>query len=129
MTNQVAAGARCYELFRLDICANECVGCKAKDSGRRIRVDEIAAVRGDGEDLTCIVTAVPLELADGERLIIETYRDVTADVRIQRRLKVALEHERRFGSLDLVEQLGERRSASIPVLFGQVLFRLLCTRF
>lgn len=107
LAERVAGGARCFELFKLDVCTEGCVGCKAKDSGRRIRVDEIGAVRGDGEDLTCIVTAVPLELADGEPLIIETYRDVTADVRIQRRLKVALEHERRAKE-DLEEKVRER---------------------
>ncbi len=106
LAERVAAGARCHELFKLDVCDADCVGCKARDGNRRIRVDEIAAVRGDGEDLTCIVTATPLELPD-ETLIIETYRDVTADVRIQRRLKVALEHERRAKE-DLEEKVRER---------------------
>jgi signal transduction histidine kinase len=44
--------------------------------------------------MTFIVAAVPVELPDGSTVIIETYRDVTADVRIQRRLKVLLERER-----------------------------------
>jgi len=90
----VADGARCYEVFPLEICKTECLGCKAKDVGRALRVDEIKAVRGDGEEMTFIVAAVPVELDDDTQVIIETYRDVTADVRIQRRLKVLLERER-----------------------------------
>ncbi len=116
---RVASGARCYELFKLDICETDCVGCKARDGGRRVRVDEIGAVRGDGEAMTCIVTAVPLELPDGEQVVIETYRDVTADVRIQRRLKVALEHERRAkGSLEekVRERTAELRAAQAQLV-------------
>ena len=40
------------------------------------------------------MSAVPIENNDGRQIIIESYRDVTADVRIQRRLKVLLERER-----------------------------------
>jgi PAS domain S-box-containing protein len=109
LVERVAAGARCFELFKLDVCESACVGCKAHELGRRVRFDEIGAVRADGEDMTCIVTAAPIELADGERLIIETYRDVTADVRIQRRLKVALELERRAKE-NLEEKVRERTS-------------------
>jgi PAS domain S-box-containing protein len=95
LAEKVKAGAKCFELFKLEICDHDCLGCKVKDVGRRLRVDEIGARRGDGEDLTFIVTAAPIELDGGEKVVVETYRDVTADVRIQRRLKVALEHERR----------------------------------
>ncbi len=90
----VADGARCYEVFPLEICKTECLGCKARDVGRALRVDEIKAVRGDGEEMTFIVAAVPVALDDDTSVVIETYRDVTADVRIQRRLKVLLERER-----------------------------------
>ncbi|MEZ4399984.1 MAG: ATP-binding protein [Kofleriaceae bacterium] len=107
LADRVAAGARCFELFKLDVCEQACVGCKVHGDGRRLRVDEIGAVRGDGEAMTCIVTAAPIELPDGQRLVIETYRDVTADVRIQRRLKIALELERR-AKTDLEEKVRER---------------------
>jgi two-component system, NtrC family, sensor kinase len=49
------------------------------------------------------VAAVPLEGG----LIIETYRDVTADARIQRRLKVLLDRERRAKEV-LEEEIGAR---------------------
>jgi PAS domain S-box-containing protein len=94
LAQRVAAGAHCYEVFPLEICQTDCLGCKARDVARALRVDEIKAVRGDGEEMTFIVAAVPVTLPDGTMVIIETYRDVTADVRIQRRLKSLLERER-----------------------------------
>ncbi|HUS67144.1 MAG TPA: ATP-binding protein [Kofleriaceae bacterium] len=100
LAERVAQGAHCYDLFELAVCRSACVGCRARDAGRPLRIDEIDAVRGDGEELVCIVSAVPLD--DG--LIVESYRDVTAEVRIQRRLKVLLEKERR-ANVDLQAQL------------------------
>lgn len=103
LSQKIQAGERCFEIFPLEICASQCLGCKAREAERALRVDEIKAVRGvDGEDLTFIVAAVPL---DGG-VVIETYRDVTADVRIQRRLKVLLESERR-AKKSLAEQVRE----------------------
>ena len=51
LAQKVAAGAHCYEVFPLEICQHDCLGCKARDAGRALRVDEIKAVRGDGEEL------------------------------------------------------------------------------
>jgi two-component system NtrC family sensor kinase len=65
-------------------------------------VDEIHAARSDGEEMTVIVSAVPL----GD-YIVETYRDVTAEMRIQRRLKVLLDRERR-AKTNLEEMVEER---------------------
>src|SRR5262249_20590915 len=70
---------------------NACVGCRARELGRPLRVEMVSATRGDGEALTLSVTAAPLQGG----LIVETYRDITADVRIQRKYKVLLDHERR----------------------------------
>ncbi|RMH44607.1 MAG: PAS domain-containing protein [Deltaproteobacteria bacterium] len=103
LERRIAEGAHCYEVFPLEICENACLGCKARDVDRPLRVDEIKAVRADGEELTFIVTAVPLD--DGT--IIETYRDVTADVRIQRRLQELLRREREQKEL-LEEKVVER---------------------
>lgn len=103
LRQKVEAGAHCYEIFPLEICENQCVGCKALEARRALRMDEIRALRGrEGEDMTFIVAAVALD--DG--LIVETYRDVTADVRIQRRLKVLLESERR-AKASLAEKVRE----------------------
>ena len=107
LSQKVAAGAHCFEIFPLEICATECLGCRARDANRSLRVDEINATRGsDGELLTFIVAAVPLPSENGP-LVIETYRDVTADVRIQQRLKVLLERERRAKEI-LEDEVRER---------------------
>jgi PAS domain S-box-containing protein len=103
LKKRVEEGARCYEIFPLEICETACIGCRAMESERALRVDEIKAERGDGEELTFIVSAV---LIPGD-LVIETYRDVTADARIQRRLKVLLERERRAKE-SLEEQVSAR---------------------
>jgi signal transduction histidine kinase len=84
-------GKHCYEVFPLEVCESACVGCRARDLGRPLRVEMVSATRGDGEALTLSVTAAPLQGG----LIVETYRDITADVRIQRKYKVLLDHERR----------------------------------
>jgi signal transduction histidine kinase len=102
LASRVADGARCYELFPLEVCETACVGCRARDAGRALRVDEIHAARSDGEEMTVIVSAVPL----GD-YIVETYRDVTAEMRIQRRLKVLLDRERR-AKTNLEEMVEER---------------------
>ena len=91
LKRRIEAGAHCYEIFPIAICEFNCLGCKAMEVDRPLRVDEILAERGDGEELTLIVSANRLN----QGLIIESYRDVTADARIQRRLKVLLERERR----------------------------------
>jgi two-component system, NtrC family, sensor kinase len=85
------------------VCETACVGCRARDARRPLRIDEIRAVRRDGEELTFIVSAVPL----GDDYIVETYRDVTAEVRVQRRLKVLLERERQ-AKVDLEGMVEER---------------------
>ena len=103
LARRVAEGVRCYDVFALEVCASACVGCRARDARRPVRVDEILVVRDDGEEQTVIVSAVPL----GEDYIVESYRDVTAEMRIQRRLKVLLEKERRAKG-DLEEMMEER---------------------
>lgn len=93
LRRRVIDGARCYEVFPLEICDHACAGCKAMELGRSLRVHEIRAARqgpgAEAEEKTFIITAAPL---GGH--IVEIYRDVTADVRIQKRLKVLLERER-----------------------------------
>jgi signal transduction histidine kinase len=94
LAEAVEEGRRCYEIFPLDVCASACVGCRARDLDRPLRVEMVGAVRGDGETLTLAVTAAPIH-AEGGTLIVESYRDLTADVRIQRKYHALLGQERR----------------------------------
>ena len=115
---RVAAGARCDQLFALEVCERACVGCGAHRDGRRRRVDEIAATRGDGEPLTMIVCATPIDLADGRRIVLESYRDVTGDVRVQRRLKLAIDHERTIS--ESLEEKVKARTAELRAAQAQL---------
>ncbi len=100
-------GKHCYEVFCLEICENACLGLRAQQVGRPLRVDEIAGRRGDGEELKLIVNAVPME---GD-FIVETYRDVTADARVQSKYKVLLDHERR--TKEILEQTVQERTEEL----------------
>jgi signal transduction histidine kinase len=115
---RVAAGARCDQLFALEVCASACVGCGAHRTGRGRRVDEVAATRGDGEPLTMIVAATPIDLPDGRRVVLESYRDVTSDVRIQRRLKLAIDHERTIS--ESLEETVRARTAELRAAQAQL---------
>ncbi len=107
LRRQIQRGRRCFELFPLAVCEEVCVVREAARMGRPIRMDEIDAVRGDGERLTLIVTATSL----GGGLFVETYRDVTADARIQKRYHQLLELERQ--DRETLERLVEERTRDL----------------
>src|SRR5262249_58051374 len=69
-------------------------GGRPAGPARPPRVEMIGAVRGDGEALTLAVSAAPIQTEHGT-LIVESYRDITADVRIQRKYTALLGKERR----------------------------------
>ena len=84
------AGSRCHELLHLEVCGQDCVMRRAVECGKPIRMDEVRARRGDGEEVTLIVTAVAID----EHFTVESYRDVTAESRVQRKYHALLERER-----------------------------------
>src|SRR5262249_29591330 len=90
LAQAVGEGRCCYDLFAMEVCQTMCLGRRAFATSRTVRLDEIRARRGDGEELNLIVTATPIA---GE-MVVETYRDVTADARIQRKYKLLLQRER-----------------------------------
>jgi len=100
-------GLKCCDFFRLEVCERACVGMRALASGKPLRLDEIRATRADGQELVLIVTATPL----GNGLVIETYRDVTADARIQSKYKVLLDKERH--QKETLEQLVQARTEEL----------------
>jgi PAS domain S-box-containing protein len=112
LATAIEEGKRCFEVFPLEICETACLGCQARDGQRPLRIDEIRARRGsDGEELTLIVSAAPLPGG----LIVETYRDVTADVRIQRKYRALLDLERRQKEIleeAVREKTGELQAAN-----------------
>ena len=101
-----AGGTPCHQLFNLEICHDNCIMRRAVAVGKPLRMHEIRARRGDGEDLTLIVTATPL----GNGLVLETYRDVTAESRVQRKYHALLARER-GAKEDLERKVLERTEA------------------
>ncbi len=85
-----AGGLTCSDVARLGICEKECLAQRALQTDQSLRVDEIEAHPMGGEERTLIVTAIPID----EGLVLEIYRDVTADARIQRRYRTLLEAEK-----------------------------------
>lgn len=99
-------GTPCHQLFNLEICSENCIMRRAVAAAKPLRMHEIHARRGDGEDLTLIVTATPL----GSGLVLETYRDVTAESRVQRKYHALLARERGVKE-DLERKVLERTEA------------------
>ncbi len=100
LKQHVAEGARCSDLLPLNVCKSACVACRATDAGMSIRIDRVslaeplvptasvATVISDVQELQ--VTATPL----GGGLVLETYRDTTAEARLHARWREAMRLER-----------------------------------
>jgi PAS domain S-box-containing protein len=111
-----ASGGCCHDIFRLEVCSTDCVVERAERSGRPIRVDEVAARRGDGEEVTLIVSTTAID----EDLFVETYRDVTAESRVQRKYHALLERERH--AKEELERAVEARTRELKQAEEQLLF-------
>lgn len=108
--------AVCHDVLGLASCNEGCVALRALKAGRPLRVDEVAT-RND--DLRLNVSAVPITDAEGKLLgILETYRDVTGESRMQSRYKDLLEVERRQNEL-LQEQV-RLRTADLQAAVGEL---------
>jgi len=82
----------CHEHFGLETCTDGCVAEQAFELGRTVRVDEVISNR---QSLRLIVVAIPLLDNDGEvYAVIEQYRDVTAEGRLQDNYRALLDRER-----------------------------------
>ena len=44
LAQAVAEGRRCFEVFPLDVCQTACVGCRAAELGRPLRVEMVGRV-------------------------------------------------------------------------------------
>jgi PAS domain S-box-containing protein len=100
-------GRCCHHLFPIEVCETMCLGRRALETGRPVRMDEIHARRSDGEELTLIVTATPIL----DQMVMETYRDVTGDARMQRKYKLLLARERQ--DKELLEHKVQERTVEL----------------
>jgi signal transduction histidine kinase len=113
LQKRIAEGARCSDLLPLSVCKTDCVGCRATDAHVPVRVDRVrldesmdthrsvASVVGEVQELQ--VAATPL--AGG--VVLETYRDTTAESRLHARWREAIQKERERKA-ELEEQVGAR---------------------
>ena len=95
----------------LEVCDSSCLAARCFATGRPVRMDEISGhslhTREQVEN-RFIVSATPLKDRQGELIgVLEIYRDVTAEARIQSRYKVLLDNERRRAEI-LEEQVRAR---------------------
>ena len=99
----------CHERLGLETCAKgDCIAKRAILRRKAIRVDE---VRGK-HDARLIVTAIPLCLESDEvYAVLETYRDVTAESRMQASYRDLLELGRRRA--ELLEEEVKRRTLQL----------------
>lgn len=106
---------RCCDFFELEVCHTDCLAQKAFASGRSVRMDELrgSSKHSDGgHEYRLIVNAVPLRNSEGEIVaVLEMYRDVTAEARIQERYKQLLAQERQRA--EVLEQKVRERTADL----------------
>ena len=94
--------AICHRVLGLTSCSDGCVALRALKAGRPIRVDEVGT---SNDTFRVNVSAVPIHDAEGALLgILECYRDVTGESRMQSRYKDLLDVERRQNEI-LQEQV------------------------
>ncbi|MBI5509300.1 MAG: PAS domain-containing protein [Deltaproteobacteria bacterium] len=131
-------GTRCRDLYGLEVCDSGCLGARTFNDGRSVRVHEIHGQRvknKDDDQQTLIVSTIPLRDPQGNVwAVLETYRDVTAEARIQDRYKVLLDNERRRAELleeqvkartaDLQKSLDELRSTRAQLIQSEKLSSL-----
>lgn len=99
----------CHQHFGFEACDEQCVSLRAFELGRTVRVDEVHSQR---MPLRVIVTAIPLLNSDGHPYaVIEQYRDVTAESRLQENYRMLLEKER--AQKDLLAKEVARQTAEL----------------
>jgi signal transduction histidine kinase len=99
--------AMCHTHFGLELCAAEggCLASRALKARKPLRMDQ---VQGLGGALRLVITAVPLSGDDGSPYaVMEVYRDVTAETRMQENYKDLLGRERRQNEI-LQEEVNKR---------------------
>lgn len=99
----------CHHHFGFEACDEQCVALRAFEGARTVRVDEVHSQR---MPLRVIVTAIPLMDRDGQPYaVIEQYRDVTAESRLQENYRTLLEKER--AQKDLLAKEVARQTAEL----------------
>ena len=104
-----SAGTRgmCHTVLGLESCQNgRCLALRALEVGRRLRLDEILGPRRRSP---AIVSATPVIVAGALPLVIETYRDVTAESQMQTKYLALLRSAREVAE-HLKSELSQTRA-------------------
>jgi signal transduction histidine kinase len=117
LRQRISEGARCSDLTPLTVCKKECIGCRAVEAKVPIRVDRVgldepvdpyssvASIVSDVQEMQ--VAATPI----GDGIVLETYRDTTAESRLHARWREAIRRERERGAE--LEELVAKRTADL----------------
>jgi two-component system, NtrC family, sensor kinase len=96
----------------MEICEKSCILQKCIEAGDSVRFDEVKGTTKTGEELTLIVTAIPVRDSKGQIIaVLEMQRDVSDEAKIHQKYKVLLEKEQR--AKEELERLVEARTAEL----------------
>lgn len=83
-----ALGLPCQDVFRSDACGSRCIFDEVKSTGRGVIGRHVTIVDRAGQARVLCVNAALLEDTDGRSAgIIETFRDITAEEELRRRIE------------------------------------------
>jgi PAS domain S-box-containing protein len=105
-------GGFCRDFVSMEICDKSCILRKCVEAGDSVRFDEVRGRTKDGQELTLIVTAIPVRNPEGQIVaVLEMQRDVSDEAKIHEKYKVLLEKEQR--AKEELERLVEARTAQL----------------
>ncbi|MCB0309449.1 MAG: PAS domain-containing protein [Bdellovibrionales bacterium] len=102
----------CRDFVDLEICETNCILKKVLEVKDTVRFDEVKGRSKQGEELTLIVTALPIKGENDEiKGIIELHRDVSDEAKIHSKYKVLLDKEKR--AKEELEKLVDARTSQL----------------
>ena len=102
----------CREHVDLEICENQCILKTCLEANDTVRFDEVKGRTRSGEELTLIVTAIPIKDADGKIVsVLEIQRNVSDEAKIHDKYKVLFEKEKK--AKETLEKLVEERTSAL----------------
>ncbi|MFW5996698.1 MAG: sigma-54 interaction domain-containing protein [Lentisphaeria bacterium] len=116
-----AIGEKCHDIFRADICGEECIFAEVFESGQPVTKRQVNIVDRSGRSVTVCVNAAVLQDAAGQyNGGIETFRDVTAEEELRRQIQKSYTfHDivtRHPKMQEMFAILPDVASANVPVL-------------
>lgn len=87
-TRKEAVGRRCYEVFRADICQEDCPLKHSLQTREEVENREVTILTRDGYELSIAITSAPLLGENGEIVgVVEIFRDLSQLVELRKKIK------------------------------------------